>query len=329
MNSNTNEVKEIDIKDLLVFWLLHFRSALIICIACALVLGGYKGFTSYRSNKINLQAKSVAEAEGKEFTTVSTKSFEIILSNEENADISQFEKNQIIIKGDDNAWNKQIATAVLTVLEDKGFNNVVFEVILEEEHDATKMVSPVKTALKYGFIAIVISLFMHGLYYIVFYLTTSKYITCFHNITEHNIRTLVSLRDADIKLYKNKGFIDKILRKIGMYQKEMPLAELNNLLISDIKVLNHNNGKCNLLIAGQADIDIKNSIARALRNAFSDVSIEVADSIINNPCDREKIIINKNVIFIQQYGITQKQATAKEIEIVNYSNGNIIGNVWC
>ena len=48
-NTNTPTEVEIDLKDMFIYWFLHWRSVILLCLIFGLLIGGFKGYRSYKS----------------------------------------------------------------------------------------------------------------------------------------------------------------------------------------------------------------------------------------------------------------------------------------
>jgi len=210
-NMNQNAVNEMNLKDLLIYWALHFRSAFILCICAFILLGCYKGYNA------TLKEDAAVTESGehtKDDTVVTT--YEVTVSNDPNLDASKFNKTYITVMGKEATIGQGIASAIIQNREDNSAKNVAYEISVKTEGE--KIIHVEKASyvfIKYGVAGAVAMLFFHLLFFALKYAMSAEIITLAQQDEILGIPVLARKRDAIAVLYKGRGGMSCTLRRIG------------------------------------------------------------------------------------------------------------------
>ena len=334
---NQNTTNEIDLKDLFIYWALHFRSAFILCICVFIISGAYKGYC-VSLEKSREVAEATEDKENAQDTSMVT-TYQVVVSNDPNFDASTSPKTYITVAGKDAATGQGIANAIIQSRKDDGTENVVYEINVRSEGQAgTEAIveKPSQVFVKYGTIGAVAMLFLHLLFFALKYVLSTAVITSAQQHDILGIPVLARKRDAMSALYKNKCGISCTLRRIGGLSPEesnieniADMAAVNlKLLVKKVNQVDNEKECSGILIAGQATMADKREIADALAKRMKDITFTVAESLDKNSRDREELLKCEGVLFVEVYGQTMKKIALEEQALALSVGKTVLGSVW-
>ena len=326
-----NNELEINLKDLIIYWLIHFRSMIVLSVLGFFIVGSLRVYmvNSFAITE-KVEAMSQEDNQGIQDKQV-VAAYRLVLSNDKDLDKSTMNIRYITIDGTDETTAKNIVNAFVANIENDIRENVIYEVNVIEEVEEVEEVDSSMEFIKHGFAASVILILIHAMWWSMIYISTGRIRTKSQQDALFEIMELGGLRTGEFKLYKGHSKIDLWLRSIAEYKEfsedecmEMAIIKLKKLL----SIPNREKEKINIVITGQASCGLKERLIKDMAKAFDYVScIEVAD-IINNASDLEKLLDADYVIFVERYGSTRWHKLSEEINHSLQAGVKIAGCVW-
>jgi hypothetical protein len=328
MNQNTEF--EINLKDLLIYWALHFRSAFVLCVCAFILLGSYKGYQAET-------AASQGEKSVEDSSTVTD--YQMVVSGDPNFDAETSKKTYITVTGKDAATAQTIANALIQSMKGNDSKNAVYEIRIKAEAEAEAVVgevSPVHAFIKYGIVGAVAMLFLHLLFFAIQYVASAVIITSSQQCEMLRIPVLSQKRGAAAKLYKHGTGLDRALRRAGGFAaEENDMNRVTDMAAANLKLELKAAGQQNaeivgrrILVAGQAEASDKKALAEALAQRLEGITFTVAESLKGNPQDRERLLDCDGVLFAEVYGQTRRATALEEKSLVQSSEKMVLGSVW-
>lgn len=327
--------KEVDLRDLLIYWALHFRSAIVLCLCAFAIVGAYKG---YITEQTELKMEEIYEKNGKSFAQPDNKvnTYQIVVTDDPNFDVKAAREIYITITGKDATNEQTIANALIESIKGDEKKNVVYEIrIVTDASVEVAIESPFHAFVKNGMIGAAGILFLHLLFFAMKYISSSVIMTVSQQEVLQ-VSVLAQKRGATVKLYKYRDWLSKALRKIG----DFPLEEINIDNIADMAAANlkletakekrqDNENSCRkILIAGEALMSDKRMIVEALSQRLEGVTFIIAESLKKNSQDREKLLNCDGVLFAEVYGKTVKTTALEEKQLVRFAKKMVLGSIW-
>ena len=336
-----NLENEIDLKDLLVYWALHFRSAIVMCVCAFIVLGMYKGYAAVQVERKNHAEESfMADEHGKTEDNSTITTYQMVVTDDPHFNSPKAPKTYITVTGKDAATGQSIANALIQSMQNNGGKNIVYEITIKTDGD-TKMEANNLTEpfwhvfLKNGIIGAVGILFLHLLFFAL------KYVMSPVIITESQEREVLCLpilgqrRGGAVELYKNHDSLSRILRWSGNFQPdESSIERVDNMVVVNLKLeleklkQNADNGCRTIMIAGQAAMTDKERLAEMLQKHLEGIPFVIAQSLKEEPLDRSKLLDCNCVLFAEVYGETRKASALEEKLIVQSAGKTVLGSIW-
>lgn len=326
-----NEEIEINLKDLLIYWLLHFRSMIVVSLIAFVVVGGLKTYNVMESEDF-VKTKTQSQEDdtyGKDSQVVAT--YSLILTDTPTFDESISNVRYITIDGTDETTAKNIANAIMSNVEKNNEENVIYEISILGEEQEQEKVYPSVVFIKYGLGAAIVFLCLHATCWSMRYILTGRIRTKSQQKSMFNICQLGGLRDGEINLYKRHSKIDIWLRTVGGYE-EFSEDECLKMVVINLKLLlnkaKQESEKINVLITGQASNTFKEKVSAEISREFYNVKCNMVEDVIHKVSDMEKLMDADYLVFVEKYGITRYKKMHEEISYSLHSGVEIAGCVW-
>lgn len=317
---------EIDLKDIIFYWLLHYRSLIVAILLCASLFGLVGTYKEKSKPQIG-NAKEVAE-------------YSVIVSDDPDANTLNMPKKYITVEGIKGGISKSFAQSVVQGFKESEDGNIVFEVTIIEGADLDeKQVNQQEKSIsktqiiKYGVMGVAVAIFVHFMIFLIVYIVSDKIRTRFQLHNYLNIMELSSIRDAETILYKKKNALDNFLREKAGYKKceddSETVEEAMNVMVFKVKrLLGESKGTCNVLIAGRGSDKLKKAIYGKLSETFHNSSFVICEKSLDSAYGIERLINSDYIILAEQYGKTRFNALKEDIDLIKQEKILIAGAVW-